>query len=59
MEALFFEKLEKDEIEVPYGFYDEDLLSYDPQYIVRIFANLEDTNLKVIRRAQESEQLLE
>lgn len=55
-----FEELLKDDlIDLPEDFYDEELLDTDPEYIPSIFGQLEDKNLKIIRRQQENEQILE
>lgn len=59
LKVKFEELLKDDLIDLPEDFYDEELLDTDPEYIPSIFGQLEDKNLKIIRRQQENEQILE
>lgn len=46
----FEELLKEDLIDLPDDFYNEKLLDDDPDYVSSVFGQLEDKNLKIIRR---------
>ena len=55
LKEKFESLLQDDLIDLPDDFYNEQLLDDDPDYVSSVFGNLEDKNLKIIRRQQETE----
>ena len=58
-EAKFFDLLDKDLIDVPEDYYDEKILFEEPEQLMEIFHNIEERNLEIIKKSQESETTLE
>jgi len=58
-EKTFYEQLEQDLIDVPEDYYDEKILFEEPEQLMEIFHNIEERNLEIIKKSQESETTLE
>lgn len=58
-EKRFEQLLKEDLIDVPEDFYDEKILFEEPEQLMQIFTNLEEKNLDIIKKSQDTEQTLE
>ena len=58
-EQRFNDLLEQDLIDVPEDYYDEKILFSEPDELMEIFQSLEERNLEIIKKLQESESTLE
>ena len=58
-ERAFKQQLNAYLISVPQNFYDERLYSDEPDYVQKVFTNLEEDNLTIVEETQDVEQMLE